>query len=62
MLLGSLEELVSQACDERLEEAHGAEYLLSFGCVLWRVVDTLVGSAEAVRWGRDRKKKTFIQI
>ncbi|KAG7221806.1 hypothetical protein INR49_016981 [Caranx melampygus] len=41
VLLGSLEELVRQACDEGLEEAHGAEYLLSFGCVLWRVVDTL---------------------
>lgn len=55
VLLGSLEELVRQASDEGLEEAHGAEYLLSFGCVLWRVVDTLVGSAEAV----EERKKTY---
>lgn len=55
VLLGSLEELVRWACDEGLEEAHGAEYLLSFGCVLWRVVDTLVGSAEAVE---EEKKNT----
>lgn len=49
--MGSLEELVRQACDEGLEEAHGAEHLLSFGCVLWGVVDTLVGSAEAAMKG-----------
>lgn len=56
MFLGSLKELVRQGGDERLKEVHGAEYLLGFGCVLGRVVDALVGSAEASATGR--KKKT----
>lgn len=53
MFLGSLKELVRQGGDDWLEEVHGAEYLLGFGCVLRRVVDALVGSAEA-RKGRKK--------
>lgn len=51
MFLGSLKELVCQGADERLKEVHGAEHLLGFGCVLGRVVDALVGSAEAMAMG-----------
>lgn len=60
MFKGGLEELVSQACDEGLEETHGAEYLLSFGCVLRGVVDTLVGSAKAVIQEEKKKHKKLI--
>lgn len=51
VFLGSLKELVRQGGNERLKEVHGAEYLLGFGCVLGRVVDALVGRAEAMTMG-----------
>lgn len=53
MFLGSLQELVRQGDDERLKEGDGAEDLLGFGRVLRRVVDALVGSAEAVVTGEE---------
>lgn len=56
MFLGSLKELVRQGGDERLKEVHVAEYLLGFGCVLGRVVDALVGSAEAAAIGGERNR------
>lgn len=58
MFLGSLKELVRQGDDERLKEVDGAEYLLGFGRVLRRVVDALVGSAEAVAIGGENRIKS----
>lgn len=62
MFLGSLKELVRQGDDERLKEVDGAEYLLGFGCVLRRVVDALVGSAEAVAMGGENRIKSGLKV
>lgn len=58
MFLGGLKKLVRQGGNERLKEVHGAEYLLGFGCVLGRVVDALVGSAEAMAMGEKNRIKS----
>lgn len=62
MFLGSLKKLVRQGGNERLKEVHGAEYLLGFGCVLGRVVDALVGSAEAMAMGGKNRIKSDLKV
>lgn len=62
VFLRSLKELVRQGGDERLKEVHGAEYLLGFGCVLGRVVDALVGSAETMAMGEKKRIKSDLKV